>query len=115
MWAVVYPVCGRYSDIAGRTAVKCGGVAQLVEQRPFKPWVLGSSPSAFIWIIIKGAVMARKKREKAADGAEILRSIFRLKWSSMQGMVADGRMQEEHITEGYERIPVQGCRMAGLG
>ena len=25
-----------------------GGVAQLVEQRPFKPLVLGSSPSTFI-------------------------------------------------------------------
>jgi hypothetical protein len=24
----------------------CGRVAQLVEQRPFKAWVLGSSPSA---------------------------------------------------------------------
>ncbi len=24
------------------------GVAQLVEQRPFKPWVLGSSPSTLI-------------------------------------------------------------------
>ena len=26
-----------------------GGVAQLAEQRPFKPWVEGSSPSALIF------------------------------------------------------------------
>ena len=27
--------------------IKIGDVAQLVEQRPFKPWVLGSNPSVF--------------------------------------------------------------------
>ena len=30
---------------------KCGRVAQLVEQRPFKAWVLGSSPSALTKIL----------------------------------------------------------------
>ena len=29
-----------------------GGVAQLVEQRPFKPWVVGSSPTALITYIV---------------------------------------------------------------
>ena len=33
------------SMLCGRLDL-CGRVAQLVEQRPFKAWVLGSSPSA---------------------------------------------------------------------
>ena len=59
---------------------RCGRVAQLVEQRPFKAWVLGSSPSALTMILnnlrqIKEALFRhrrhpakRKARRLVADG-----------------------------------------------
>jgi hypothetical protein len=52
--------------------VKIEGVAQSVEQRPFKPWVLGSSPSALNPQSQSGLTVAthREPAGKAGGGAE---------------------------------------------
>ena len=58
------------STTYGRLDV-CGRVAQLVEQRPFKAWVLGSSPSALTMNLkdLRRLLEIRFRRSKTPQGA----------------------------------------------
>lgn len=63
-------------------------VAQLVEQRPFKPWVLGSSPSG-----VTRAIVA--ELEYAPDLKSVARTGLRVRVPPVAQKKKDGRPQKE--------------------